>query len=245
MRYWCISFCHSICTNYNDDSNTCTNSDPISNSMQPRPIVSRTMAPHHQPPLQEVLGHGHPLTAQPCSCPAITPTSSTLPAFSWCTRVYWPSPPTQPILGSKNNLYMLMESTVTSDIIISCTVLVLLLSLPPFSHCRSMSSCPSYHSEAMSITLGSSANRQLQSTPAALPPLCLTQPCLDTFFQWFMIDQHHIGVGHPQPLLGHAMRHLTVAWHEGVMGDTLQTHHHVFACTTLKQWGTTLTHRQG
>ena len=25
MRYWCISFCHSIYTNYNDDSNTRTN----------------------------------------------------------------------------------------------------------------------------------------------------------------------------------------------------------------------------
>ena len=27
--------------------------------MQPRPIASRTMAPHHLPPLQELLGHGH------------------------------------------------------------------------------------------------------------------------------------------------------------------------------------------
>ena len=24
-----------------------------------QPIASRTMSPHHQPPLQEVLGHGH------------------------------------------------------------------------------------------------------------------------------------------------------------------------------------------
>ena len=37
----------------------------ISNYMQPRPIASRTMAHpfhlhYHQPPLQEVLGHGHP-----------------------------------------------------------------------------------------------------------------------------------------------------------------------------------------
>ena len=31
----------------------------IWNSMQPRPIASRTMAPHHLPPLQELLGHGH------------------------------------------------------------------------------------------------------------------------------------------------------------------------------------------
>ena len=40
------------------------------------------------------------------------------------------------------------------------------------------------------------------------------------------MDQDHIGVGHFQHLLSHAMLHLTVAGHKGVMGDTLQANYH-------------------
>ena len=56
------------------------------------------------------------------------------------------------------------------------------------------------------MSLASSANRQLKSTPSTLPPLRFTQPCLDTY---------HIDVGRLQHLLSHTMLHLTVARHEG------------------------------
>ena len=68
MRYWRISYKQSD----PQDKETMhlfylvnSRSDKISNSMQPRPIASRTMAPpfhlhYHHYPLQEVLGHGHP-----------------------------------------------------------------------------------------------------------------------------------------------------------------------------------------